>query len=411
MLEQTPYSETVLPRLLVLVGHQENRRLLTNWLSQHYQVVIPRSSEDLEQGFDLAILDTYALQQLFTKIKARKEAERPLYLPTLLIASREDSAALDPKVWQTIDEVLVTPIQKSELRLRLDVLLRVRQLGVELAHSNQDLKREIVERQVAEQRLKEVLSTEATARREAEKANELKLKFLGMISHELRTPLTPIMGFASSLLASDVVFSAESQRQFISLIYEEAEKLLRLVNDLLDLTQLQAGTFKVRPQVTTIADIFDTAYPALKLITASHQFSLAIHNNLPPLSGDPERISQVFLNIIGNAVKFTPVGKSIEVRIFTVGSSIQVDIADQGVGIPETERELIFRAFQQLPFNGQISKGAGLGLAICQGIIEAHGGRIWVADSQGSGTVISFTLPCVVGTQHDDAAAPLEKTL
>jgi signal transduction histidine kinase len=382
-------------RLLVLVGHKENRRLLTNWLAQYYDVFIPTCLNDLSEPFDLGLLDMHALRQLLNEVKARKQAEHPVFLPTMLIASREEAEELTNQIWQTIDEVLITPIEKGLLQIRLEILLRVRELGLDLAQSNQQLKLEIDERVQAEQRLKVALQAEAKARQEAEQANELKSKFLAMISHELRTPLTPIKGFASTLLATDVIHNAHNQKRFIEIIDQEADRLLTLVNDLLDLTQLQAGTFKIFPQPIPVTEILSIARIPLQAMTAKHQLEIELDENLPPVLADVERIRQVLLNIVGNAVKFTPAGKRIHIQIHLSTDSVQVDISDEGVGIPHQDRLAIFEAFHQSLSNGQYNKGAGLGLAICKGIVQAHQGEIWVADKAPPGTVISFTLPTV----------------
>lgn len=397
-------------RLLVLVGHQENRRLLTQWLDQHYAVFVPHSVEALNQPFDLALLDMQALQQLIHQIKARKEADHPVFLPVILIASAEEAQRLTHQAWQVIDEVLVTPLEKAELRLRLEILLRMRQLGVDLAQSNLELKREIAERARVEQQLKAAWQAEAAARREAERTNALKSKFLAMISHELRTPLTPIKGFASTLLATDVAYSPQDQQRFIGIIHDEADRLLTLVNDLLDLTQLQAGTFKIAPEPISVPQIMAYAHVPLQALASRHDLRIEMEQPLPLVLADVERVRQVVLNIVGNAVKFTPHQKVIEVSVRALENRVQFDIADQGVGIPPQERDTIFQAFYQAATNGHYSKGAGLGLAICKGIVEAHGGKIWLGDKAEPGTLISFTLPAAPTLPPTNAESALAAT-
>jgi PAS domain S-box-containing protein len=244
------------------------------------------------------------------------------------------------------------------------------------------------------------LAAEAKARREAEEANALKLKFLAMISHELRTPLTSIKGFATTLLADDVQWPPESQRDFLQTISEEADKLGDLIEQLLDLSRLEAGTLRIAPRRQTIDRVVATAMAQLLTVTAQHQLELNVPIDLPVLHVDGDRIAQVLTNLVGNAVKFSPPHTTITVTAGQAGDEVQVDVSDQGRGIPPAERRRIFEPFQQLDAHGvHHTQGAGLGLAICKGLIEAHGGLIWVQDRSGPGTTMSFTLPI-------DPAAP-----
>ncbi len=238
------------------------------------------------------------------------------------------------------------------------------------------------------------LAAEAKARREAEEADALKLKFLAMISHELRTPLTSIKGFATTLLADDVQWPLDSQRDFLQTISEEADKLGDLIEQLLDLSRLEAGTLRIAPKRQTIERVVNTAMAQLQTVTAQHQLDLNVPIDLPALYVDSDRIAQVLTNLVGNAVKFSPKHTPITVSAARVDQEIQIDVADQGRGIALAERQRIFEPFQQIDDQGvNRAKGAGLGLAICKGLVEAHGGRIWVQDRSGPGTTVSFTLP------------------
>jgi PAS domain S-box-containing protein len=238
------------------------------------------------------------------------------------------------------------------------------------------------------------LAAEATARREAEEANALKLKFLAMISHELRTPLTSIKGFATTLLADDVQWPPDSQRDFLQTISEEADKLGDLIEQLLDLSRLEAGTLRIAPRRQTIERIVNTAMAQLQTITLQHPLEINVPIDLPALHVDGDRIAQVLTNLVGNAVKFSPPQTTITVAARQVGDEVQVDVSDQGQGIAPAERRRIFEPFQQLDAHGvHRTQGAGLGLAICKGLVEAHGGRIWVQDRSGPGTTLSFALP------------------
>ena len=234
---------------------------------------------------------------------------------------------------------------------------------------------------------------EAQARAEAEKANELKIRFLGMVSHELRTPLTSIKGFASTLLATDITFDAATQRQYISIIDTESNKLTALVEQLLDVSRLQAGTLPINPQPKHLRDILEIADVQIQTLTFAPPLQMTVSPRLPLVLADSQRIAQVIVNLIDNACKYSPVGKPIRLRARVVDGFVEIKVTDQGGGIPRKDRDYVFEAFRQLERKTGVRRGAGLGLAICKGVVEAHGGRIWVQDTTQRGATIAFTLP------------------
>ncbi len=235
---------------------------------------------------------------------------------------------------------------------------------------------------------------EVQARQAAEKADQLKMLFLGMISHELRTPLSSIKGFVTTLLATDVTFSPQEQYDFLYTINQEVDRLTELIDQLLDLSRLQAGTLHIQPELQPVRTILIAATPQLNTVTAQHELVIRLDEDLPHVIADTRRIAQVLINLVGNAAKFSPPQTPITVTVTARDGEVQVDVSDQGVGIPAEARQTVFEAFRQLKHPGYTSpKGAGLGLAICKGIIEAHGQHIWVSANQPQGTTISFTLP------------------
>ena len=239
-----------------------------------------------------------------------------------------------------------------------------------------------------------LLEAEAKARQEAEEANNLKLKFLAMISHELRTPLTSIKGFATTLLAEDVQWQPESQRDFLETIDAEADKLTDLIEQLLDLSRLEAGTMRILPQCVSWDEILLMATAQLYALTPNHLLILQSQPDLPLLKVDVIRVPQVLTNLVNNAVKYSPQNSPITISAVWISDDfVKISVSDQGFGIPPEARSRVFEPFQQLERERAGMKGAGLGLAICRGLIEAHDGRIWVDAHEGPGTTISFTLP------------------
>jgi two-component system, OmpR family, sensor histidine kinase KdpD len=240
--------------------------------------------------------------------------------------------------------------------------------------------------------LREAYAKEQAAHAEADLANQTKLKFLAMISHELRTPLTSIKGFASSLLSEDIKFSVEDQHEYLQIIDDEANKLAELIEQLLDLSRIQAGTMRITPETMSVKSLIEMTRIRLQVLAADHQLVIEMPDTPIALYIDAARIGQVLSNLVHNASKFAPPDSAITVRVIPCDGYIQVDVEDQGIGIPADERPRLFEAFRQVERTSHIQKGAGLGLAICKGLVEAHGGTIWIAD-QEPGTTISFTLP------------------
>ncbi|NDJ52138.1 MAG: PAS domain S-box protein [Chloroflexi bacterium] len=245
-----------------------------------------------------------------------------------------------------------------------------------------------------------LFTLEAQARRDAEVADDLKLKFLAVISHELRTPLASIKGFASTLLAQDVTWSAESQRDFIQTIDEEADKLSELISQLLDLSRLEAGTLAMSLEAIAPGDVLKMAEPELRILARNHQLTVELSDDLPMMMADTQRLAQVLANLVNNSTRYSTPGTQISIKVDMVDTDVVFSVSDQGVGIPPEVQQSIFQ-----PFNRSTDiaseRGIGLGLAISQGIVERHGGRIWVAESSKAGTTIRFAIPNVQSANQE----------
>jgi signal transduction histidine kinase len=232
----------------------------------------------------------------------------------------------------------------------------------------------------------------AKASEVASKIETQDIQMMATVSHELRTPLSSIKGFVSSLLAKDVDFDDATRREFLQIVNEEADKLSELVEQLLDYSRVKSATLRINPEEHHLFDILAMANASLEELTKSHKLEIQVSNDLPLVKADILRVSQVILNLVDNAVKYSPPDSRIAISAHQQDESVQVDVSDQGIGIPPEDRPHVFEAFRQTERKTQL-KGTGLGLAICKGIIEAHGGAIWIQDQVVSGTTISFTLP------------------
>jgi PAS domain S-box-containing protein len=239
-----------------------------------------------------------------------------------------------------------------------------------------------------------LLEVEEESRHEAERANEIKTRFLAMISHELRTPLTSIVGFTTTLLAEDVVWEPEEQRDFIQTIQREANRLKELIDHLLDLSRLEAGRLPISQEIHSLPEILEDVLPQFHSLKKDHTLTVHLPAILPPVYVDPKRIAQVLVNLVGNASTYAPEGTEITISASVRGGFMQVNVADQGPGIPPEEHKKVFEAFRRGANQVEgLGKGAGLGLAICKGLVEAHGGHIWIKKKTTPGATISFTIP------------------
>lgn len=248
-------------------------------------------------------------------------------------------------------------------------------------------------------RVEESLKIEQAARDLAEQATRFKTQFLAMVSHELRSPLTSIKGFASTLIAGDVVFDSAQQQEFLVIIDQEADKLIELVDQLLNLSHLQAGTLQIHCAPVSLQESLTLGRAQLQALTAHHQLVLPSSDHLPLVIADSARIAQVITNLISNAVKYSPEHTPITLSARQIEGFVEVSVTDQGEGIPDQDREKVFEAFEQLETKSHLT-GVGLGLAICKGLVEAHGGRIWIEDRPEPGTTVSFTLP--IAASHNE---------
>ena len=246
--------------------------------------------------------------------------------------------------------------------------------------------RDITERKQAEEKAREV-----EALRELD---QLRSGLLSNVSHELRTPLTSIKGFASTLLRTDVKWSEENQRDFITTIDREADRLTSLISDLLDISRVDAGGLKLDKQDCYITEVLDSINDALAHLTKNHQLQIQVARELPSLFVDRRRIGQVLTNLVENAAKYSQEGTGITIEAQLKGDEILISVTDRGEGIAPESLEMVFDRFYQAEsiVTGRKS-GTGLGLSICRGIVEAHGGEIWVESKLGEVSRFSFSLP------------------
>jgi len=233
-------------------------------------------------------------------------------------------------------------------------------------------------------------------KRMLEQQKEAQSVFISNVSHELRTPLTSIHGYSSLLKEGEAGRLTEQQREFIEIINSETNRLTRLINDILDFSKMQSKRFKINPQLFDLRAITERSSCKSLAERKGLYVKWEIAPETPQVYGDPSRVSQILINLISNAIKFTQAG-GITIRVAPKGRSfVQIDVIDTGIGISEEDQKTLFRRFSQVqPTAGSDAakpEGTGLGLAITKELVRLHGGKIWVKSEPGKGSVFSFTL-------------------
>ena len=240
-----------------------------------------------------------------------------------------------------------------------------------------------------------------------EEMERLRNEFLAMVSHELRTPLTMIKGCTSSVLDSSSRVSISEFLQYFRMIDEQSDRLRDLVNNLLDMTQIEAGALSVSPERTNVQSVIDEARTSFIRRGARNAIEVEVAPGLPPIEADKQRITQVLDNLLTNASKYSPADSTIKVTVSLDEFFVSISVIDEGEGIPADQFSNLFRKFSRL---GDASReqhvaGEGLGLAICKGIVEAHGGRIWAeSGGEGLGTRITFMVPVAANASQQSAS-------
>jgi signal transduction histidine kinase len=350
--------------VLLMLDQKENQQLLADELAGRHDVLIGAADDALNERFDLCIVDGRSLDRLWEQVHQRKEREHPVFLPVLLVTARPDVKMITRQVWRSVDELIIAPIERHELRARMEILLRARSLSLSL-----------------QQRVDE-----------AEQAARTRDDVLAMVAHDLRNPLNVVLTSGSFLL--DTLEGLEPRaREQLELIQRAVRQMNRLTQDLLEVAGMEAGTISVEPQAEPVERMLHSACRTMQRVASARRIELAceIESDLPLVCADRDRIDQVLGNLIGNAVRFTPRGGRVRVAAEPDGEQVRFSVADTGRGIAPADLPHVFDRFWQ----AQRSRdgGTGLGLAIAQGIVAAHGGEMWVESEPGSGSTFYFTLP------------------
>ena len=241
----------------------------------------------------------------------------------------------------------------------------------------------------------QLLESESRAKA-LEEADRLRSAFLASISHEMRTPLTSIKGLAGTLIQTDVEWDAETQRDFLITINEQSDRLARIVNDVLDMSRIEAGIMQLYREPANLNSIINQVIGRIKSKKWAHTLEVDVPDSLPPIVMDAMRVEQVISNLLENAQAYSPAGTEIKLEARLSEDSLIVSVTDYGDGIAPEHLGKLFDHFFRLEENTERRmSGSGLGLAICKGIVESHGGQIWVESEKGQGSRFTFALPII----------------
>jgi two-component system, OmpR family, sensor histidine kinase KdpD len=234
---------------------------------------------------------------------------------------------------------------------------------------------------------KTALNAQITAETE-----RLRASLLGSVTHDFQTPLAAIMGSASSLLELKNKLDDKLAQEMLTNIYEEADRLSRLITNLLNIARLESGSLKLRKELQPLEEVVGAALNRLERKLASHPLTVSLPADLPMVPLDGALVENVLLNLLENSLKYTPPGSALSIKAVPRGDEIEAEMADNGPGFPPEDLERIFEMFYRGTDDSD-RKGYGLGLSICRAIVEAHGGRIWAMNLAGGGAAVKFTFP------------------
>jgi signal transduction histidine kinase len=236
--------------------------------------------------------------------------------------------------------------------------------------------------------------------RQLQVASQHKSEFLANMSHELRTPLNAIIGFSEVLGERMFGELNEKQEEYLKDIHASGQHLLSLINDILDLSKIEAGRMELELTDFNLPATLDNALTLVRERAGRRGIALGltVDERLEEIRADERKVRQVVLNLLSNAIKFTPESGRIEVRAVPMDGSVEVSVSDTGVGIAAEDQEAIFEEFRQVGTAAKKVEGTGLGLALSRKFVELHGGRIWVESELGAGSTFTFTIPMRIGS-------------
>ena len=326
-------------------------------------------------------------QQLASRTQAKALIAVPLKVKDRIIGSLTVDRLQDHSLNEEDLEVMITVA--NHLAIALDHAAAYRQIE----DLNIGLEAKIRERTAALEHANQELNL---ANKQLQELDQLKSSFVSTVSHELRTPMTSIKGYVENMLEGLAGHVTEKQATYLARIKYNTERLTRMINDLLDLSRIEAKRVELQMSSVSLPELISDVAESLQNMAQDKSVSLRVHrtHSLPTVQGDKDKLHQVLTNLIHNAIKFTPAGGRVEISTrLSEGSVVEISVADTGCGIPPQQMTEVFEKFHHSDSAPVEARGAGLGLAIVKSLLELHRGKIWVNSTLGAGTQFVFTLP------------------
>lgn len=373
-------SDVPAGRILVVDDIEDNRDLLARRLTRQGHLItlanggIRALELALSQDFDLVLLDIM-MPDLdgYEVLRQLKEQERTRHVPVVMISALTEMDSIVKCVQMGADDYLTKPFNPTLLRARVNACLEKKRLrdGEQVAHAAlQDSFRKLQE------------------------LEKLRDDLTHMIVHDLRTPLTSLL---AGLQTIEAIAELDAVGQeCLGMSVHGGQTLLGMVNDLLDISKMESGTLTLERQTVVASDLVSQALQQVSWLAQENQLCLVpdVAEGLPPFSGDEDKLRRTLVNLLGNALKFTPEGGAVTLSAAQPGTGmVRFSVSDTGMGIPQEAFDKIFEKFGQVESRQAKKMSTGLGLTFCKMVAEAHGGRIWVESVLGQGSTFSVEIP------------------
>jgi signal transduction histidine kinase len=359
-------------RIVLLLANRTNASLLSQWLATEHETI---SSEDdpsvLKQPFDLGLVDGTSLERWSTVIAEVRQASEPVFLPFVLLSSRQDLSLSAGQLMNVIDEIIQTPIEKLELATRLRCLLRSRHYSLDL--------------QAAKNRAEQALQQE-------KELSQLKSTFVSIVSHEFRNPLNTISGWSQILQQYGEQLPPEKKQELFRSIDRGVQQMIDLLDDVLVIGRAGVGKLKCQPTSFNLQAFCQQLSQEIRVGFSDHAPIELVYKGESQANLDRQLLNHIVSNLLSNALKYSPQDASVMFAIERDAQQVVFRVRDRGIGIPQAEQKHLFDSFYRATNVGKI-QGTGLGLAIVKQCVDLHGGEISFNSETGRGTTFTIVLP------------------
>lgn len=369
-----------LKRILLLIEHQQNRQLLSQFLGEDYQVLFPDIEDDfaivgeqlLAEDFDLCFIDFAAIHDLRPQMLARRKAAVPIFLPFVFLTAQKNVGISTDHLEDLIDDLVYLPTQKSELQSKIRVLLRSRSYSLQLHTAQEELNR--------------ALSQE-------KELNQLKSRFVSIVSHEFRNPLHGISGMTQILQAYGDKLPPEKKAEVLEGLQRNVTKMTNLLDDVLIISRQDMGKLQFDPAPLDLEVFSRSLIAEVQTIFNNKQtINFVYRGEGRKYNLDSKLLHHILTNLLTNACKYSPQDTVIDLEIHLKNSQVTFIVRDRGIGIPAKDLPQLFDSFYRAS-NSQGYQGTGLGLAIVKQYVELHQGAIAVESELEVGSTFTVTIP------------------